>query len=163
MMENVYLTMQSRDHWRVINSLWAAIRLKNFLPQKVYLFGDDENMELAEKISLVLKEYGSRGEVRQVSVNIENFVDVTNSMMEIIKEEKRFRNRIAVDISGGRRTSVAGALLSAWNEEVHHAFYLYVDDENAEEGVMSASGPYMLIPISHQRIHDIIEEGEDAW
>ncbi len=163
MMENVYLTMHSRDHWRVINSLWAAIRLKNFLPQKVYLFTEQEDMELSEKISLVLMEYGSRGEVQQVVVDLENFVDVTNSMMEVLREEKRFRNRIAVDISGGRRTSVAGALLSAWNEEVHHAFYLYVDDENAEEGQMTHSGPYMLIPISHQRIHDIIEEGEDAW
>ena len=162
-MENVYLTMYSRDHWRVINSLWAAIRLKNFLPQKVYIFASDEDMELSEKVSLVLREYGSRGEVQIVTVDLENFVDVTNAMMEIVKGEKRFRNRIAVDISGGRRTSVAGALLSAWNEEVHHAFYLYVDDGNVEEGQMSQSGPYMFIPISHQRIHDIIEEGEDAW
>ncbi len=163
MMENVYLTMYNRDHWRVINSLWAAIRLKIFLPQKVYVFGDAEDMELSEKISLVLKEYGSRGEVQQVIVDLESFVDVTNAMMEVLNEEKRFKNRIAVDISGGRRTSVAGALLSAWNEEVHHAFYLYVDDGNAQEGEMSQSGPYMLIPISHQRIHDIIEEGENAW
>ena len=162
-MENIYLTMHSPDHWRVINSLWAAIRLKNFLPQKVYIFGNRGDMELSEKISVVLREYGSRGEIQQVNIDLENFVDVTNAMMEIFKEEKKFRNRIAVDISGGRRTSVAGALLSAWNEEVHHAFYLYVDDGNAEEGQMTLSGPYMLIPISHQRIHDIIEEGENAW
>ena len=163
MMENVYMTMYSPNHWRVINSMWAAIRLKNFLPQKVYIFGDQKDAELSEKISVVLKEYGSRGEIQRVNIDLENFVDVTNAMMEILKEEKRFRNRVAVDISGGRRTSVAGALLSAWNEEVHHAFYLYTDDKYAEEGLMSVNGPYMLIPISHQRIHDIIEEGEDAW
>lgn len=163
MMENVYITMYTPDHWRLINSLWAAIRLKNFLPQKVYIFGDREDIKLSEKISLVLREYESRGEVQYVSVDIESFVDVTNAMMEVIKEEKRFKNRIAVDISGGRRTSVAGALLSAWNEEVHHVFYLYLDDDYVEEGVMTANGPYMLIPISHQRIHDIIEEGENAW
>lgn len=162
-MENVYITMYSPDHWRLINSLWAAIRLKNFLPQKVYIFGDGEDIKLSEKISLVLREYESGGEVQYISVDLESFVDVTNAIMKVLREEKRFKNRIAVDISGGRRTSVAGALLSAWNEEVHHVFYLYLDDNYMGEGFMTANGPYMLIPISHQRIHDIIEEGENAW
>jgi hypothetical protein len=69
-----------------------------------------------------------------------------------MEEERTAGNEVAIDITPGRKAIISSALLSAWQKQVDHVFYLYLED------MRNASNPYPMIPFHLQHFVDLKEE-----
>ena len=150
-----YITMTGRSDWAVLNSLWAAIKEKNYVPEKVYILAENWNIARAEKvkegITTLLREYVQNPEVIIVQTKIGDPIEARTRVTEIIDKEKE--NEIAVDITPGRKAAVTGALVASASakKNIKHIFYLYI------ETLENASKPYIMIPKSIQHFNDFAE------
>jgi len=95
------------------------------------------------------------GDVRFEEVSVGRVDDVYKKVSRTLDEEEQ-DNEMALDITPGRKAMVLGSLLAGWKDgkmsRFEHVFYLYI------ESLRNASRPFMLIPMSVQRCHDIPRE-----
>ena len=149
----VYITMTGRSDWAVLNSLWAAIKEKRYVPEKVYILAENWNIARAEKvkegIATLLREYVQNPGLIIVQTKIGDPIEARTKVTEIIDREKE--NEIAVDITPGRKAAVTGALVASAKKNIKHIFYLYI------ETLENASKPYIMIPKSIQHFNDFAE------
>lgn len=151
-----YITMLGRSGWALVNSYYAAVRERGYQPDEVVVFAEDGtagNLEAASAgIRAVSAKYGFQPDVRSEVVKDGNFTEAGRKMTEMIKAWKSSENKIAVDITPGRKALVVGALMPLNKIWVDHIFYLQIDDTS------DSAKPYMMIPLSRQTLRDFIEE-----
>lgn len=149
----VYITMTGRSDWAVLNSLWAAIKEKKYMPEKVYILAENGDIARAEKVkegvATLLGKYVQNPRVIIVQTKTGDPIEARTKVTEIIDKEKE--NEIAVDITPGRKAVVTGALVAAAKKNIKHIFYLYI------ETLENASKPYVMIPKSIQHFNDFAE------
>lgn len=101
----------------------------------------------------LITEYGGQGEVIFEKVLGDSVSDVVKKVRTIGSREKEHGNEIALDVTPGRKAVVLGSIFAGWDTRIFdHIFYLYI------ESLRNASRPYLLIPLSLQRSHDIMKE-----
>jgi hypothetical protein len=157
---NIYITMTGLSHWAVFNSLWAAVRLRHFIPDKIYIFTIKKRVKQADlarqRFEILLKEYGKEAEIEVIEVAEANFTVSGRRIREVIKKEKSQGNTVAIEITPGRKAMVAGALVSSIQGKADHVFYLYLKDFDY------ADNHFMHIPLTVQHSHDFTEESAFA-
>lgn len=155
MPEKVYITMTGVSRWPVLNGLWAAL-CRDFVPDKVYLFvtqgRESDGLVLARWITTLLRSYGK--EVEPITERIEEgeFASSGRKITEVMERERSAGSEVAIDITPGRKAIVSSALISAWQKQVDHVFYLYLED------MRNADNPYPMIPYHLQHFVDLKEE-----
>jgi len=156
MPQKIYITMTGISRWPVINSLWAAVCCKGYVPDKIYLFvtrGREQDANtLAEWISVLLDAYGKKVELIRREIEEGDFASSGKKITSAMEEERSAGNEIAIDITPGRKAIISSALLSAWQKHVDHVFYLYLED------MRNAANPYPMIPFHLQHFVDLKEE-----
>ena len=156
MTQKVYITMTGISKWPVLNSLWAAICCKGFVPDKIYLFvtrgREQEAQALAPWIRILLDSYGKKVEPILREIDEGDFASSGRKITAVMEEERGLANEVAIDITPGRKAIISSALLSAWQKQVDHVFYLYLED------MRNASNPYPMIPFHLQHFVDLKEE-----
>ncbi len=156
MVERVYITMTGISRWPVLNSLWAAICCKGFVPDRVYLFvtrgREREAGELARWIRLLTESYGRAVEPVLIAIDEGDFTSSGKKITSVMEQERGGGNEVAIDITPGRKAIISSALLSAWQKQVDHVYYLYLED------MRKSNNPYPMIPFHLQHFVDLKEE-----
>jgi len=153
----VLITMMGRSTWGLFNSVWASIRVWQYLPDKVYILTagcDTEHATKAAKmLSILLSEHGSKGEVVTDVVSAEEVGEIAKAVKEITSKERASGNQVALDVTPGKKATVLGAILSGMaRNEFDRIFYLYIDS------LKNANRPFLEIPMAVQHPHDILSE-----
>ncbi|HDP96302.1 MAG TPA: hypothetical protein ENN25_01225 [Euryarchaeota archaeon] len=156
MASKVYFTVTGISKWAVINGLWAAIRHKDFLPDKVVIIvtsgHENDAGEIMGWMDTLLKSRGKEAEISKVNLQEDNFAAVGKKISRLIEEEKSSGNEVALDITPGRKAIVSSAILAAREKEADHVFYLYI------ENLRNAARPYPMIPFHLQHFVDLQKE-----
>ncbi len=156
MAQKVYITMTGISKWPVLNSLWASICCKGYVPDRIYLFvtrgREPEAQILASWIRILTGYYGNAVESVQKTIDEGDFTSSGKKITAVMEEERSAGNEVAIDITPGRKAIISSALLSAWQKQVDHVFYLYLED------MRNASNPYPMIPFHLQHFVDLKEE-----
>lgn len=152
----VYITMTGLSDWAIFNSLWAAIRLRNYLPDKIYIFTIKKRIRQADlakkRFEILLKEYNKRANIEIIQVEEADFVGSGRRINEVAKKEKSQGNTIAIEVTPGRKAMVAGALVPSIQGMADHVFYLYLENFDYADNI------FMRIPLTVQHSHDFMEE-----
>jgi hypothetical protein len=152
----VYITMVGLSDWAIFNSLWAAIRIRNYLPDKIYIFSIKKRRAQADlarkRFGILLKEYKKKAKIEIVEVAEADFIASGKRINEVVKKEKAQGNIIAIEVTPGRKAMVAGALVPGIQGRADHVFYLYLEDFDYADEI------FMRIPLSVQHSHDFMEE-----
>jgi len=153
----IYITMTGMSRWAEINSLWAAVRHHEYIPDKIYLFKtesrDGDASTIVSCFRLLLAEYGAKNVViEEIPIVEGDFASSGKKIMEILEKEKAQGSEIAIDITPGRRAVMSSALMAAWKHEIDHIFYLYLDDFRKPDN------PYPMIPFHFQHFVDLKKE-----
>ncbi len=96
--------------------------------------------------------YGKRVEPVVKEIDEGDFASSGKKITMVMEEERSAGNEVAIDITPGRKAIISSALLSAWQKQVDHVFYLYLED------MRNASNPYPMIPFHLQHFVDLKEE-----
>ncbi|MFY9606540.1 MAG: hypothetical protein WAS24_07430 [Thermoplasmata archaeon] len=156
MAQRIYITMTGISKWPVLNSLWAAICCKGYLPDKIYLFvtlgRENDARSLSEWIRTLTESYGKRIEPVLRTIDEGDFTSSGKKITAVMEEERAAGNEVAIDITPGRKAIISSALLSAWQKQVDHVYYLYLED------MRNATNPYPMIPFHLQHFVDLKEE-----
>lgn len=153
---NIYVTMTGLSDWAIFNSLWAAVRLRHYLPDRIYIFTIKKRRKQAElarkRFTILLKEYGKKARIEIIEVAEADFVGSGKRINEVVKKEKSRGNRIAIEVTPGRKAMVAGALVPSIQGRADHVFYLYLENFDYADNL------FMRIPLTVQHSHDFMEE-----
>ncbi|MEW5748854.1 MAG: hypothetical protein AB1793_08755 [Candidatus Thermoplasmatota archaeon] len=155
MADKVYITMTGVSRWPVLNGLWAAM-CRGYVPDRLYLFvtqGRERDGEaLTGWVKLVARSYGKELEVVSERIEEGDFLSSGKRITAAMERERSAGNEVAIDITPGRKAVISSALISAWQKQVDHVFYLYLED------MRNASNPYPMIPYQLQHFVDLKEE-----
>jgi hypothetical protein len=153
----VLITMMGRSTWGLFNSVWASIRVWEYLPDKVYILTAGCDLELAKRaskmLSILLTEHGAKGEIVTHVVSEEEVGEIAKAVKEITSREKGAGNSVALDVTPGKKATVLGSVLSGMaRNEFDRIFYLYI------ESLKNADRAFLEIPLALQHPHDILSE-----
>lgn len=162
----VYITMLGRSVWAVLNSYHAVLREKEFFPDEIVLFAEGKvNEKLLKEIDTTLNGLSILSEELNISPSIKyevisesecetsydaDFVKMVQRVLDLIKKRKKEGDVIAVDITPGKKTLVAGTLMPINLSDVDHIFYLSIKE--------MVPRPYMMIPYQIQHLNDFKEQ-----
>jgi hypothetical protein len=156
----VYITMTGLSDWAIVNSLWAAIRIRGYIPDKIYIFTIGKRRRQADlakkRFSVLLEGYRKKATIEIVEVPEADFVCSGRLISDVVNREKSKGRTIAIDITPGRKAMVAGALVPGIQGKADHVFYLYLENFDYSDDI------FMRIPMSIQHSHDFMEEVKDA-
>ena len=156
MSQKTYITMTGISKWPVLNSLWAAVCCKGYVPDRVYLFvtrgREKEAQVLSGWIEGLMGAYGRTVELVLKEIDEGDFASSGKRITEVMERERSAGNEVAIDITPGRKAIISSALLSAWQKQVDHVFYLYLED------MRNSANPYPMIPFHLQHFVDLKEE-----
>jgi hypothetical protein len=107
---------------------------------------------LAEWIDILLASYGKKVETVRERIEEGEFASSGKKITAAMERERAAGNEVAIDITPGRKAIVSSALISAWQKQVDHVFYLYLED------MRNSSNPYPMIPYQLQHFVDLKEE-----
>ncbi|MEE9341206.1 MAG: hypothetical protein V3V21_06040 [Thermoplasmata archaeon] len=155
-----YITLCGRRSWALVNSLWASIEDHDYLPEKLIILHHARLKEDAHECSgpaeELLRSYGVEPEVSVHVVPETDFINrVAEKVAEIIKEEKKKGNEVALDITPARKALALPAYTSALNHGADHVFYLFLRD------LRHANRPYPMIPYFLHDWRDFVRKGDD--
>jgi len=153
----VLITMMGRSTWGLFNSIWASIRVWQYLPDRAYILTAECDRQQAEHASkmlhILLTEHGSKGEIIIQAVSAEQIGDIARAVKDITSKEKGGGNLVALDVTPGKKATVLGSVLSGMaRNDFDHIFYLYI------ESLKNADRPFLEIPMGVQHPHDILAE-----
>jgi hypothetical protein len=153
---NIYITMTGLSDWAIFNSLWGAVRLRGYMPDKVYIFTIKKRRKQAElakrRFQVLLSEYDKKAIIDIIEVAEADFIASGKRINEIVKSEKSKGNTVAIEVTPGRKAMVAGALVPGLQGKADHVFYLYLENIDYSDDM------FMRIPLIVQHSHDFITE-----
>lgn len=152
----IYITMTGPSDWAILNSLWAVVRLRDYIPDRIYILTIKKRREQAEmakrRFANLLREYNKRPQIKIIQVKEADFVGTGRHINKVVCDEKAQGNTVAIEITPGRKALVAGALVPGIQGHADHVFYLYLDDFDY------ANNLFLRIPLTKQHSHDFMEE-----
>ena len=153
----VYITLSGQSEWALINSLWASVREQDYIPDKVYICSTTKNMKGAQRneqrILTLLEGRDKKPSIIIVEIPENDFIATGKKISDIIKKEKKEKNRVALDITSARKAISSPALIAADRHRADHIFYLYIEDAT------NADRPYLMIPLIIQHSNDFLQGG----
>ncbi len=158
MPQDAYITPLGRSTWALVNTYYAVLRERGLRPERVYIIAERpyaENAETAKAaIGIISEAYGADPEIFLELVEEADFVGAGRTVGSLVERLSGEGFLIALDITSGRKATIAGALaaVAAGGTEIRHIYYL------AMKSVEDIAKPYMMIPLRIQEIRDFSEE-----
>lgn len=147
-----YITMVGRSYWATLNSIWAVIKNDMYEPENVILLSEENFKERAESlkddIEILLEGYGFEPSVEIKRMENADFYHAGEEVLELVDGGE---DSVALDITGGRKSLVAGALVNPGAHKLKHVFYLYLDE------IKDADRPYPSIDSDRMMIKDFVD------
>lgn len=155
---DAYITLLGRSTWALVNAYHAVLREKGLRPERVSIVTEEPYAEdasiAAEAVRIVSERYGVSPVVEVEVLPEADFVRAGQTIRSLAKDFIRQGFRVAIDITSGRKVTVAGALIavSIAGLDLRHIYYL------AMKSTDDVAKPYMMIPRQIQKIRDIMED-----
>ncbi|WP_292522489.1 hypothetical protein [Methanoculleus sp.] len=155
---DAYITLLGRSTWALVNAYHAVLREKGLRPQRVSIVTEEpyamSASTAAEAIRIISEGYGFIPAIGTEVVPEADFVRAGQTIRSLANDLIGQGFRVAIDITSGRKVTVAGALIavSLAGLDLRHIYYL------AMKTTDDVAKPYMMIPHQLQRIRDIMED-----
>ncbi|KZX17515.1 bacterial regulatory protein, arsR family [Methanobrevibacter cuticularis] len=106
----------------------VMICITKFSPKKVILLTEDNASEVIKQSEETLTNaFGRFIEIKSKEIDSNDSVKIASAVATEIEEEKKFGNRIVVNISGGERPQALGALFGAYSKHQFVDRIIFVD------------------------------------
>ncbi len=155
---DAYITLLGRSTWALVNAYHAVLREKGLRPERVSIVTEEPYAEdastAAEALRIVSEGYGFAPAIGVEVLPEADFVRAGQTIRSLAGDLIRQGFDVAIDITSGRKVTVAGALIavSVAGLDIRHIYYL------AMKSTDDVAKPYMMIPHQIQRIRDIMED-----
>lgn len=155
---DAYITLLGRSTWALVNAYHAVLREKGLRPERVFIVTEEPYAEdastAAEALRVVSEGYGFAPVIGVEILPEADFVRAGQTIRSLAGDLIRQGFDVAIDITSGRKVTVAGALIavSVAGLDLRHIYYL------AMKSTDDVAKPYMMIPHQIQRIRDIMED-----
>jgi hypothetical protein len=153
MTNQAYITLMGRSGWAVVNSFYASIIETDYRPDQVHLIYESEYANdidpVMRGLEIIQSSYATPN-VKALKVPNWDAHATGHTIRELVQDLQKEKSEMALDITGGRKALVTGALLTLKGESMKHIFYLAID---TTEGVAK---PYLMIAKRVQKLMDII-------
>lgn len=155
---DAYIALLGRSTWALVNAYHAVLREKGLRPERVIVVTEkpyaQEASIAAEAIGIVSEGYGFAPAIATEILPEADFVRAGQTIRSLSNDLIRQGLRVAIDITSGRKVTVAGALIavSVAGLDIRHIYYL------AMKNTDDVAKPYMMIPHQIQQIRDIMED-----
>lgn len=135
----VWITTVGSSPFAVINTMWAACELEDYVPEKVYFVYNDktaQNLKINKKWILRLTgEYGKASSIIDLKCVEEDFQSYSRLIHSLIFNEKKDGNTVAIDITPGRKIMSAFCMFHGLSEGgADRVYYMHLDDVKKYEG-----------------------------
>jgi CRISPR associated protein Csm6 len=154
-----WITTVGPSPFAVINTFWAAAERDHWVPSRIYLIYEDHTKGSLPGISCVMEkivlEYGGKKpEIFCKSIDEDDLGDVFKTYETIINEERELGNKIAIDITPGRKYMSAFSLYAGLKGgTIDKIYYIHI------RGRKYMNLPYPMIPTPYCNLEDIVSIG----
>ncbi|MCS3924850.1 hypothetical protein [Methanosalsum natronophilum] len=168
--KRVYVTMLGRSVWAILNSYYCSLKYRDFQPNEIILLIEDKNTdaldELVAKTKSGLEIISSSSGIDPEIIDIrlpqleteakyeKIFLKTADYFLKKKEEWKQNDDIVALDITPGKKTLVAGTIFPINLADIEHVFYL-----NVKEAIPK---PYMMIPHQYQIFNDFKKQVKRA-
>ena len=155
---DIYITLLGRSTWALVNAYHAVLREKGLRPEQVVIVTEEPyaaNASIAaEAIRIISEGYGCSPAIDVEVLPEADFVQAGRTIRSLAADLIGQGFYVAIDITSGRKVTVAGALIavSLTGLDIRHIYYL------AMKSTDDVAKPYMMIPHQVQKIRDIMED-----
>lgn len=155
---DAYITLLGRSTWALVNAYHAVLREKGLRPEWVFIITEEPyagNASTAvEAIQIISRGYGFVPAIGVEVLPETDFVKAGQTIRSLAGDLIGRGLHVAIDITSGRKVTVAGALIavSLAGLDIRHIYYL------AMKSIDDVAKPYMMIPRQIQRIRDLMED-----
>ncbi len=141
-----YVCFLEQDHWSSLNSLWAVIRERDFIPDSILVLSRKKNSEnFSRNVRSLISAYGG-----DVKLEVEHTMRPSTARKAISRFMSEGNSESTVlDISGGCKEFVVGVLIDGFNESFDHVFYLSSE--------MPIHSPYPVLDHAKFCLKDLLE------
>ncbi|WP_243670343.1 hypothetical protein [Methanoculleus chikugoensis] len=161
---DAYIALLGRSTWALVNAYHAVLREKGLRPERVIIVTEEpyaqEASVAAEAIGVVSEGYGFAPPAIETEILPEaDFVRTGQTIRSLAGDLIEQGLHVAIDITSGRKVTVAGGALIAVSVaglDIRHIYYL------AMKNTDDVAKPYMMIPHQIQQIRDIMEDAGGA-
>ena len=158
--DRVYVSLLGRSAWALLNTYYAVARDVHYFPDAFYIAVEapyrNETEYVVEGVRAISAHFGFSPEVECIPVAQGNMVDVFLKVSRLIETKRKEGAQIAIDITPGRKSTVAGVLLPIKLNDVDHVFYLEIATTH------DVAKPYQMIPRQFHKLHDFKAEAVRA-
>jgi hypothetical protein len=155
---DAYITLLGRSTWALVNAYHAVLREKGLRPERVSIVTEElyaEGAPTAARAILMISEgYGFTPAIEIEALPRAEFVRAGAMIRSFAEDLIAQGYGVAIDITSGRKVTVAGALIaiSLVGIRIQHIYYL------AMQSLDDVAKPYMMIPHQIQKIRDLMED-----
>ena len=155
---DAYITLLGRSTWALVNAYHAVLREKGLRPERVSIVTEEpyagEASTAATAVRILSEGYGFSPEIGIEILPEADFLRAGQTIRTLVGDFIRQGFSVAIDITSGRKVTVAGALIavSVAGLDIRHIYYL------AMKSTDDVAKPYMMIPHQIQQIRDIMED-----
>jgi len=147
-----YITLMGRSGWAVVNSFQASVIETEYRPDHIDIIFESRDTKEVEPVirglEIIQSSYTTPSVVSHKVADLDTR-EMGRTALELVQGFKKQQSEIALDITGGRKALVTGALLALKDESMKYVFYLAID---TTQGVAK---PYLMIPKRIQKLLDI--------
>ncbi len=155
---DAYITLLGRSTWALVNAYHAVLREKGLRPKRVVIVTEEpyagNTSTAAGAIRIISEGYGFAPAIGVEVLPEADFVQAGQTIRSLAADLIEQGFYVAIDITSGRKVTVAGALIavSLAGLDIRHIYYL------AMKNTDDVAKPYMMIPHQVQKIRDIMED-----
>ncbi|OPX68327.1 MAG: hypothetical protein A4E38_01847 [Methanoregulaceae archaeon PtaB.Bin108] len=157
----MYLSLLGRSAWALLNTYYAVARETRYNPDTVYIAVETPYQKysggVTEGVQAISRHFGFSPEIECIPVGQGSIVDVSVRVHPLIMAKKKEGAEVAIDITPGRKATVAGVLLPIKLNDVDHVFYLEIST------TYDVAKPYQMIPRQFHQLHDFKAEAVRAY
>jgi len=150
-----YITLMGRSGWAVVNSFHASVIETDYRPEKIHVIYEFQSSEevkpVIQGLEIIQSSYTSP-DVQHWEVPDWDAHAARKTTLELVRKLKGEGYQVALDITGGRKSLVAGSLLDLREGDLDHLFYLAI------EITRGVAKPYLMIPKRIQSLYDIMKK-----
>ena len=158
--ERIYVSLLGRSAWALLNTYYAVARETEFYPDTVYIAVEapyqSKTEYIVEGVADISGHFGFTPKIECIPVGQGSIVDVSERVHPLLVAKKKEGAQVAIDITPGRKATVAGVLLPIKLNDVDHVFYLEIAT------TYDMAKPYQMIPRQFHQLHDFKEEAVRA-
>lgn len=157
---DAYIALLGRSTWALVNAYHAVLREKGLRPERVIIVTEEpyarEASIATDAIGIISGEYGFTPVIKMKILPEADFMQAGKAIKSLVGDLIGQGLNVAIDITSGRKVTVAGALIavSVAGLDIRHIYYL------AMKNTDDVAKPYMMIPHQIQQIRDIMENAE---